>query len=249
MTNAFKTMKTGRIAVLLALLPAIALALSGLGVRAGLWAYPTGFTMIRWAAVGGLVVATCALVALAIPKTRLGAVGGLLLSVCLGLGVAYLPWSWLQQAKAVPPIHDITTDLSDPPAFRAILPLRAGAENRADYGGPAVAAAQRQGYPDLKPLALAFSPRVAFEYALTAAKAMGWQVIAADPSEGRIEATASTVWFGFKDDVVVRVRSSATGSRIDVRSVSRVGKSDVGTNARRIRAYLAKVQANETVKP
>ena len=68
---------------------------------------------------------------------------------------------------------------------------------------------------------------------------MGWKIVAADSTAGRIEATATTPWFGFKDDVVVRVRPEGSGSRIDVRSVSRVGQSDVGTNARRIRAYLA----------
>ena len=240
-------MKINRIPMILVVLCAIALTLSGLGVRTGLWTYPTGFTMLRWAAYGALFAATCAIVVMAIPKARSGVVGGLLFSICLGLGIAYFPWSWMQQAKALPPIHDITTDLSDPPAFHAILPLRAGASNPADYGGPGVAAAQRKGYPDIQPLELAFNPGVAFETALKAARAMGWQVIAADPSAGRIEATATTLWFGFKDDIVVRVRPKAAGSRIDVRSVSRVGNSDIGTNAKRIREYLAKVRENETI--
>jgi uncharacterized protein (DUF1499 family) len=242
-------MQIGRIPVILALLSAIALALSGLGVRAGFWTYPAGFTMLRWAAYGGLAAAACAIVAIAIPKTRSGAVGGLLLSICLGLGVAYLPWSLMQQARALPPIHDITTDLSEPPAFQAILPLRAAASNPAEYGGPEVAAAQRKAYPDIRPLELASSPEVAFGHALTVARAMGWQVVAADPGQGRIEATATTLWFGFKDDIAVRVKPGATGSRVDVRSVSRVGKSDLGTNAKRIQEYLAKVQANQSVKP
>jgi uncharacterized protein (DUF1499 family) len=67
--------------------------------------------------------------------------------------------------------------------------------------------------------------------------------VAADSSAGRIEATATTPWFGFKDDVVIRVAPDPAGSRVDVRSVSRVGQSDVGTNARRIRAYLARLAA------
>ena len=66
-------------------------------------------------------------------------------------------------------------------------------------------------------------------------------LVAAEAADGRIEATDTTFWFGFKDDVVVRVQPADNGSRIDVRSESRVGKSDVGTNARRIRAYLAKL--------
>ena len=74
------------------------------------------------------------------------------------------------------------------------------------------------------------------------ARDLGWEIVEASPSEGRIEATARTFWFGFKDDVVVRVTPSGDGSRIDVRSVSRVGKSDVGANAKRIRTYLERLQ-------
>jgi uncharacterized protein (DUF1499 family) len=239
------TMKVARIPVIVAVLSALLLALSGLGVHAGLWPYPTGFGMLGWSAYGGLAAAAGALLAMAIPKVRAGAVGGLVFSLCLGLGVAYLPWSFMQAARALPPIHDITTDMAEPPQFRAILPLRAGAPNPSGYGGAEVAAAQKKGYPDLAPLELAASPGAAFESALKAATAMGWQVVAAVPGEGRIEATATTLWFGFKDDVVVRVTPNAAGSRIDVRSVSRVGKSDIGTNAKRIREYLAKVKASE----
>ena len=217
------------------------LVMSGLGVRLGLWSFGTGFAILHWAAYGGLAVAACAIVALAIPKIRSAAVGGLVLSIALGLGVAYLPWHWNQQARTVPPIHDISTDLTDPPAFVAVLPHRAGAQNPATYGGPEVTAAQRKGYPDIQPLELAVAPEVAYARALAAAQAMGWELVAADAAGGRIEATATTLWFGFKDDVVVRVRPAAMGSRIDLRSVSRVGKSDVGTNAKRVRAYLAKV--------
>lgn len=234
-------MKIGRVPLLLALVPIVMLVMSGLGGRLGLWSFGTGFAILRWAAVAGLAVAACAIVALAIPKIRSGAVGGLVLSIALGLGVAYLPWHWSQPARSVPPIHDISTDLTDPPAFVAVLPHRAGAQNPATYGGPEVAAAQRKGYPDIQPLELAVAPEVAYARALAAAQAMGWELVAADAAAGRIEATATTLWFGFKDDVVVRVRPAAMGSRIDVRSVSRVGKSDVGTNAKRIRAYLAKV--------
>jgi len=234
-------MKIGRVPLLLALVPIVMLVMSGLGGRLGLWSFGTGFAILRWAAVGGLAVAACAIVALAIPKIRSGAVGGLVLSIALGLGVAYLPWRWSEQARSVPPIHDISTDLTDPPAFVAVLPHRAGAQNPATVGGPEVAAAQRKGYPDIQPLELAVAPEVAYARALAAAQAMGWELVAADAAAGRIEATATTPWFGFKDDVVVRVRPAAMGSRIDVRSVSRVGKSDVGTNAKRIRAYLATV--------
>lgn len=154
---------------------------------------------------------------------------------------AYVPWRGLQRARSVPPIHDVTTDTQDPPAFVAVLPRRAGAANPAAYGGDRVAALQQQGYPDIRPLHLRVAPAAAFASALAEARDMGWVVVGADAAAGRIEATATTRWFGFKDDVVVRVRPEGTGTRVDVRSVSRVGGSDIGTNAARIRSYLGRL--------
>ncbi len=227
--------------MLLAAVALVLLAGSGAGVRLGLWPFSMGFAMLRWAGYGGLAAASCAILALAVPKLRSGAVGGLMLSIGLGLGVAYLPWHWSQQARSAPPIHDVSTDLTDPPAFVAMLPHRATAPNPATYGGAEVAAAQRAAYPDIQPLELAMPRDAAYARALSAAHAMGWAMVATDRGAGRIEATATTTWFGFKDDVVVRVTPAGVGSRVDVRSVSRVGTGDVGTNAQRIRAYLAQV--------
>jgi uncharacterized protein (DUF1499 family) len=178
---------------------------------------------------------------LLIPRIRASHVPGLIAALVLGAGIAYFPWHWMQTAGAVPPINDITTDTENPPAFVAVIPLRAGAPVPAAYPGREVAAKQRGAYPDIRPLELALPPPAAFARALDAAKSAGWEIDAADAASGRIEATATTPWFGFRDDVVIRVTAIATGSRIDVRSVSRVGKSDLGTNARRVRAYLAEL--------
>src|SRR6202022_4383493 len=115
--------------------------------------------------------------------------------------------------------------------FVAVLPLRQGAPNTAEYAGAALAAQQRAGYPGLAPVRFAAPPDQVF------ARALGWQIVAAVPAEGRLEATDRTRWFGFRDDVVVRVAAEGTGTRVDVRSVSRVGRSDLGTNARRIRRF------------
>jgi uncharacterized protein (DUF1499 family) len=109
------------------------------------------------------------------------------------------------------------------------------------YPGAETAAKQQSGYPDIRPLELGVPPDAAFARALDAAKSTGWEIVASDAARGRIEATATTPWFGFHDDVVIRVTPTPTGSRIDVRSLSRVGKGDFGTNAKRIRAYLAKL--------
>jgi len=221
----------GAIAILL-------LFAAGPGTRFELWDYRTGFQLMRWAAFAGLAGAALASVMLLLPRTRRSGIALLLGALGLGLGAAFVPWYALQQARALPPIHDITTDTERPPQFVAILPLRASAPNPAAYGGADVARAQIGAYPDLRTRRMDATRADAFGRAQQAARDMGWEVVAADAAAGRIEATDTTFWFGFKDDVVVRVEADGAGSRIDVRSVSRVGVGDVGANAKRIRAYL-----------
>jgi uncharacterized protein (DUF1499 family) len=230
---------------LLGLVAAVLVLAAGPGTRFGLWDFRTGFSALRWGAYAGLAaVAAAALLFIVRPGS--GGVIPLVLGLLLGLGAAFVPWRWMQQARRVPPIHDITTDLDRPPKFVAVLPLRAGAPNPATYGGSEVADAQRRSYPDIKPLLLSVPAGTAYSRALVSARGMGWELVASDSTTGRIEATATTPWFGFKDDVVVRVRPEGSGSRIDVRSVSRVGTSDVGANARRIRTYLADVASRKS---
>jgi uncharacterized protein (DUF1499 family) len=161
------------------------------------------------------------------------------------------------QARAIPPIHDVTTDPADPPAFspRAAaerakvegvndLAFNAGTVAAANplFGGLPETEAHRRAYGDLAPLISDIAPADIFEIVVDAAQAQpGWTVVELAPREGRVEAEVRSFWFGFVDDVVIRVRpiSDGTGSAVDVRSVSRVGRSDLGANARRIRAYLA----------
>lgn len=214
---------------------------SGVGYQQETWSLKVAFTMVRWAAYIGIATSLLALVgiALARPVGRTTAMFGA--ALVIAGATAFVPWRWKQVASSVPPIHDVTTDTQDPPRFVAILPLRATAKNSAEYGGDSVAALQKQGYPDLKTVTFPQPASEMFARVRTAAVRMGWELVAADSASGRVEATATTKWFGFKDDVVVRVRSEGTGSRVDVRSVSRVGGSDVGTNAARIRAFLAQL--------
>jgi uncharacterized protein (DUF1499 family) len=237
-------------AVVIAALSVLVLLASAVGARAGLWTPRAAFGALRWSALLAVLGALLSAIALvvarlaggdastaAMPHGAAPVAGALVVSLL----VFSVPWLAMQQARKVPFIHDITTDTADPPAFVAVLPLREGAPNSAVYGGPEVAAAQAKGYPDLGPRHLAAPPAQAFEQALAAARGMGWTIVAAEPADGRIEATATTRWLGFKDDVVVRIRPETGGSRVDVRSVSRVGKSDLGTNANRIREYLARL--------
>jgi uncharacterized protein (DUF1499 family) len=141
----------------------------------------------------------------------------------------------------VPPIHDITTDAGDPPAFVALMPARKASANGADYRRESFQL-QRAAYAEIQPLRLEEKPDRVFQRARDAARALGWDVVASDATAGRIEATDTTAWWGFKDDVVVRVRAEGEGTRVDVRSMSRVGRSDLGANAARVRAFLAKLR-------
>lgn len=163
-------------------------------------------------------------------------------------GIAvYIPYAQQQLGGSVPPIHDISTDTSDPPAFVDVLPLRENAPNTAEYlveyetrgrvlNVPEV---QKEGYPDIAPVELwGLSFYEGFDLALAAAKQQGWTIVAADKEEGRIEAWDKTTFMGFIDDVVIRIMPEGIGSIVDIRSVSRVGGSDVGKNAQRIRTYV-----------
>jgi uncharacterized protein (DUF1499 family) len=223
----------------LAILAALASAAAGGGSRVDWWSFRTGFVILRWAtylaiAAGVVCLTGCVFSSFAGRKTSFFiAVAGLALAVFLVGTTA----SWWTVAKHVPMIHDITTDTENPPSFVAILALRQNAANPAEYGGPQVAKLQHHAYPDIQPVQLAVPPHKAFERALSAARSMGWETVDANELQGRIEATATTTWFHFKDDVVIRITGTDDGSLVDVRSVSRVGKSDLGTNARRVRAY------------
>jgi uncharacterized protein (DUF1499 family) len=217
----------------------LTLLLGPLGTRAGWWTFVTGFTLLRWSAYLGLAAAAVSLVGGAVARRwRAAAV-----AIAVGLAVAAVPWNLLRAARGVPPIHDITTDLQDPPRFVAVLPLRAGSPNPPEYLAGAVANAQRRAYPDIQPLLLPIPAAQAFERALAAARDLGWEIVASDRAAGRIEAMDTTYWFGFTDDVVIRIQDQAGGgARIDVRSKSRVGRGDAGANARRIRNFLRAVQ-------
>lgn len=227
-------------AVVLAVAVAVLAMLSGLGSRWGWWHFRTGFTLLRYAVYGAIAVVVVGLAA-AIHARPGGPRRGLpsaLFAIAVGAVMILIPLQWRARAREVPPIHDITTDTENPPAFVALAPVRADAPNGVEYRGAEIAERQRRAYPDIQSVRLDAPPAEAFEQALAAARDMNWEIVAADARAGRIEATDRTFWFGFYDDVVIRIAPDGAGSQLDIRSMSRVGGSDVGTNARRIRAYL-----------
>jgi len=217
-----------------------AAVVAGWGSRTNLWPFGFGFRLLAWAVAAiaiGVLFSLIGAIATRGGKKR-GRIRAIL-GVLVGLLVAGSPSWYVWKARDLPAIHDISTDTDNPPAFSAITPLRRGLPNPVEYGGEEIADQQHRAYPDIQPLLMHAPVAHAFEHVLEAAREMGWDIVDANPAQGRLEATATTFWFGFKDDVVVRVSPTETGSRIDVRSLSRVGRSDIGANARRIRAYLA----------
>ena len=234
-------------------LPLLALGVAALGLlllvsagpsyRLGA-SLPTAFTLLRWGAYVGAAGALFAIVvaALAYRRSRRTDLAISAIAVVVGLVALVVPYSWQRRAASVPPIHDITTDLDNPPEFQAVVPLRADAPNSLQRPDT-LAAQQREGYPDLAPVTLSMTPDQAYDRALALVQEKGWEIVTADKGAGRIEATDTTRFFGFKDDVVIRITPWGSGARVDLRSVSRVGRSDVGTNARRIEDFLDELES------
>lgn len=231
----------GTIALLLAVIGGAAATLMVLGARLGLWEPFTGFGLYRtYFTPLAAVIAGAGLLALTVHLVRKEKAQAILGGVVVLIGVALLvPFitSTLSPAPRAAPIHDISTDTANPPAFEVLDETRSGASNTLEYGGPELAAVQAAAYPDIAPLETDLAADAAYQRALTVAQDLGWEIVAADADRLRFEATARTSVFYFADDVVTVVTPQGDGSRVDMRSVSRVGRSDQGVNAARIRDF------------
>ncbi|MBT8421518.1 MAG: DUF1499 domain-containing protein [Gammaproteobacteria bacterium] len=164
------------------------------------------------------------------------------LGVAAGIGALINTFVYMGGAGGAP-IHDISTNTDDPPQFVEVAKLRGENDNPAEYAGDETAAIQKEAYPEIQPLVLLDPRTFVFETALQVAEEMGWEIVATDIEAGRIEATATTSFVGFKDDVVIRVRARSAETIVDVRSKSRVGRGDMGVNAERVRDFLAALEA------
>ncbi|MBB5519597.1 DUF1499 domain-containing protein [Amphiplicatus metriothermophilus] len=250
-----------RTIILVVSVAAIALALTvaalGPGVRFGLWDYGAALGWLRTLALPTLVAAGLAGLAFLLALWKARGLALVALVAAAGAGAAaYAPIKMRELVRANPFIHDVTTDFENPPAIiagadwpRKNPPDYVGAEKVRD-SGMTVAEAQRAAFPDIAPLMLETDLSAAREQARAAILAMGMEILAEGPagdSSGdgwRIEAAATSFWYGFKDDFVVRLAPREEGGvRIDVRSKSRVGGSDLGANARRTREFLKRMQA------
>lgn len=245
-TASRKGSRLSTIGIWTALIGVILAALSGLGARAG---FLSPFASMGALALGSLLLFV-AMITAGIGLIRSGGTGGTAsrpatwLALLAGLAVTANNGLVIGQARGAPGIHDISTDTDNPPAFVAVLPLRAvDAQNPPEYSGPEAAAAQKAAFPDLKPLLVSQPANVVFAAARDVVADKGWTLVEANEAEGRIEATAETGWVRFKDDVVIRVQPGRDQTRIDVRSKSRVGRGDMGANARRVQDYIDSLQS------
>ncbi len=256
------------LAATLAIVTPLFFAVAALGTKFGAWGYPFGLSTLtfQWGprllmaalALGVIALAVIVIFRVVFGRANAPAAGGWIAAfaaIAVGAGGLWFAADVRATAGELPPIHDVSTDRQDPPQFSDALARRRGEASNSldyasktipeavsgrwpDYAGMAVSEAQAEAYPDIQPIALEASPEGAFEAALAVARDLGWHVGATSSEAMMFEATAETFWFGFLDDVAVRVSEAGDGGAVvDVRSVSRVGLSDLGANAARIRQF------------
>jgi len=248
--------KAAAIGLTIAVTGAFVAMVSGLGYQAGFWPLFPAFRLLAagvYGAAGAAIICAVALLINVIKyKTDFVSRSGVaILGLLIGGVVYYVPNSLL--ISNPPPIHDVTTDFDNPPSFIEVLPLRetTGAKNTHRYkrewkmgdGENArvinVVELQKKHFQDIRPVMFEGKGyQEVFQKALQAAKKQRWTIISVRPELGRIEAFDKTPWFGFYDDVVIRVTEAHGGTRVDIRSNSRIGLGDVGKNAQRIRQYI-----------
>jgi uncharacterized protein (DUF1499 family) len=222
---------------LLALTMLVVLPVAVLTVRSGAW--QQGLLLYAIGCFGAAILLLLAIVLMLLPRYaswRKALAGRALLAVPGTL----LLLSLLAGGDR-PRIHDISTDLQDPPVFTAAQQQRGSGSNSLDTA-PETQALQAAAYPEVQTLRSALEYEVMFDKAVRVAMELGWEIYRQDRNAGVIEAVDTTAIMGFKDDIVIRVRTGADGSLVDLRSVSRVGLGDLGANARRINSFIERMQ-------
>lgn len=237
-----KRFRSARLSFVLGVL-AVGLCVVGVGTAHLGWLSPyDGFRLFAAGLVpGGIAAFVLGLIGLVRTRSKKGR-GWAVLGTFTGGGLIALLAVLLLRSGGAPPIHDVTTDPDDPPAFREIarLPANEGRDLTYPHGGAGVTEQQRRAYPDLEPFRLPLPPDAAFDAAQHAAEELGWSVVWSNRALGVIEAYDTSPLFRFVDDVAVRIRAApGGGSIVDLRSTSRVGVSDLGANAERLRAFAS----------
>lgn len=223
----------------LSLVVTILFVLSGYGYQWGIWGLGTGFTILQYSAYTAIGLLVIQIVLFFFTKDSGISIKAMLLTgFMLTLIVSATSVYWQYRAQNAPPIHDITTDLESPPEFVAMTRLRADAPNPPEYAGDETAIIQQEAYPDIQPLIVSAPVQEVIDEIVSLIAEREWKMVSINRQEGRVEATEKLAWFGFEDDVVLRITETDTGTRVDMRSKSRIGRGDVGVNTGRISSFL-----------
>jgi uncharacterized protein (DUF1499 family) len=171
------------------------------------------------------------------------AIGALVIAL-IGLAA---PLYYLAHAVILPPLTDIQTSPREPLALKQLPALRPADANRIEDPDDTTAAEQEESYPDIRPMELERSATEVFDMVKEAVKRLGWETVSVTPPSlagpGLIEATDRTLVMGFTDDVAIGISGDDARAQIDVRSISRYGLHDFGTNAARIRSFFEEMKA------
>lgn len=217
------------------------------GVRLGSFDFRVASDMLKstlQASIPVLIVAIIIFIGEAETRLKTGAAIIILLFPIAGIWMNQTPAPQLdEKGKRPVPLNDISTDTQNPPQYDAVMTIRPEGSNSLIYPENG-AKLQAERFPDIETINSALTTNDAFDKALNLVKQSGWQVVFEDKSSGKIEAVASTFFFDFKDDVVIRVKEHDETSVIDIRSHSRIGRGDKGKNAERIRAFIKDFKQN-----
>jgi uncharacterized protein (DUF1499 family) len=221
-----------------------ALAVSAIGYRLAWWPVTTALDLAEYGAYAAALGIGLSLIGLFLALRRRSGRGLLLglLGLVATVPVVAMAVQWDYAARHYPAINDISTDTDDPPIFWDM-------PNPSEYPGDRTAELQHAAYPDLATLLLSTTSERAFDLALAIARDNGWAIVVEAPDEGRVEAVATSLLYGFKDEIVIRIRPADGGTEVDLRSRSRLGRIDRGVNAARIRDFLAALQERATTEP
>jgi uncharacterized protein (DUF1499 family) len=237
----------------LALFSVVAALIAIIIVRAGVIEPLPGMATLGGALVfAGFAILLALGAFVTIWRQGLGGLGYAVIAIFVGGAMLAYPAYLGYKAYRLPPIYDITTDVLDPPAFDAVRRLRARTTNPAQYAGLYAAEQQREAYPEVASLDLTVAPKTAYDHALALVNKRRWLVLdAREPQakrrDGRIEAVARSPIMGFREDLVIRIRGTDEDSRVDMRSSSRYGFHDLGSNASRISTFLTALEEDINV--
>lgn len=218
------------------------MVLGSLGAKFGLLHYRIGLLLFALAAVLGIIVISVAAFSTRRQSNEQSRKALSSASVIAAIPVLIMGFSVLSAGDA-PMIHEVSTDLEQAPVFIAAVADEVERENQPSLSEE-VKAAQRSAYPELKTILSELTPEQAYAQAKSTAESFNWEILAEHPGLGTIEAVDTSFWFGFKDDIAIRITPREQGSAIDLRSLSRVGKGDLGANAKRVTAFIEAFSAH-----